>query len=167
MDVRQFQHQRDAKLQEFQGSYQHLKQQYNHLLTSAIAEPDPAQQSKLVQQILQVSAELASQVRDFLKSANASPYDPKSVAELTDELIQYQHQYQDIQNAKNKSETLRRVHEQSTQTLGKTQFQYNLYLGILIFAIVLTLILVMRVPSQNIVTQTAEVLTQSLPAPQG
>jgi hypothetical protein len=73
MDVRQFQHQRETNLQDFQGSYEHLKQQYNHMLTSAIAEPDPAQQSKLVQQILQVNAELASQVRDFLKTANASP----------------------------------------------------------------------------------------------
>lgn len=165
MDVRQFQHQRDTQLHEFQGSYDHLKQQYNHLLTSAIAEPDPGQQSKLVQQILQVNAELASQVRDFLKKASASPYDAKSVAELTDELIQYQHQYQDIQNSKNKAETLRRVHEQSTQTLEKTKFQYNLYLGILIFALVILLLLVFRVPSQSIFTQVTEALPQSLPSP--
>jgi hypothetical protein len=152
MEIKQFQDSRNAKLAEFQKSYNFLKTQYSSNLLAAIQEPDPAAQQKLVSTVLQLNSELSSQVRGMISEINQGygSFDPKTLDELTQDLIEYQKQYQEIQNNKDRLQTLKMIYSTNKQKLESTTTIYNLYLAALIILTIVIIILVIRTPGSSI-----------------
>lgn len=162
MEIKQFQTARDTKLAEFQKEYNFLKTQYSSTLLAAIQEPDPASQQKLVSTVLQLNTELSNQVRSILTDLNqgSDSFDPKTLDDLTNDLIEYQKQYQEIQNNKDKLQTLKQIYATNKEKLKETTLMYNIYLGALILLTFLVIIYVMRTSSvsntvSSIATQVA------------
>ena len=153
MEIKQFQDSRNAKLAEFQTGYDTLKRDYSSTLMSAIQEPDPASQQKLVSTVLQLNTELSSQVRNILGDLNqgSDSFDPKTLDELTNDLIEYQKQYQEIQNNKDKLQTLKLIYSTNKEKLKETTLMYNIYLGALIL---LTFIVITFVVTTSSVSDT-------------
>lgn len=149
MEIKQFQDSRNAKLDDFQKGYDNLKRDYSSTLLSAIQEPDPASQQKLVSTVLQLNTELSSQVRNIITdlSQGSNSFDPKTLDDLTNDLIEYQKQYQEIQNNKDKLQTLKLVYATNKEKLKETTLMYNIYLGVLILLTFIVIILVMRTSS--------------------
>jgi DNA repair exonuclease SbcCD ATPase subunit len=160
MEIKQFQDSRNAKLAEFEKGYNFLKTQYSSTLLSAIQEPDPAAQQQLISQVLELNSELSSQVRSILSDLNqgSGSFDPKTLDDLTNDLIEYQKQYQEIQNNKDRLQTLKLIYSTNKQKLKETEFMYNMYLAALI---ILTLLVVYFVMRTNTVSDTvSSIVTQ-------
>jgi DNA repair exonuclease SbcCD ATPase subunit len=160
MEIKQFQDSRNAKLADFDKAYNFLKTEYSSTLLSAIQEPDPAAQQQLISRVLQLNTELSSQVRSILSDINqgAGSFNPKTLDELTNDLIEYQKQYQEIQNNKDKLQTIKIIYSTNKKKLVETEFMYTIYLTALILLTFLVIYFVMRTSSisdtvDSIVTQ--------------
>lgn len=160
MEVKQFQDARNTKLLDFQSSYNFLKTQYASTLLSAIQEPDPEAQQALVSRVLELNTELSSQVRSILTdlSQGSDSFNPKTLEDLTNDLIEYQKQYHEIQNNKDKLQTLKRIYATNKETLKETTLMYNIYLGALILLTFILIFYVMRTPSVS--TTVGTIATQ-------
>jgi hypothetical protein len=161
MEIKQFQDSRNAKLAEFQKGYDTLKRDYSSTLMSAIQEPDPSSQQKLVSTVLQLNTELSSQVRNILGDLNqgSDSFDPKTLDELTNDLIEYQKQYQEIQHNKDKLQTLKLIYSTNKEKLKETTLMYNIYLGALILLtfIVITFVITTSSVSDTVASTVAQV----------
>ena len=165
MDIIQYQKDRDTEVATFQKSYNDLKTKYSSLLSDAVNEQDPANQASLVQQVLQVNAELSSEVRAFIaQSGQKEGYDPKVLTEINQDLIDYQNQYNDIKTTQDMTLTLQNILNAKQNELGTAKNKYNIFLGLLIFAILVVLFLIFRTPSQGIFST---VMQESMSATQG
>jgi hypothetical protein len=140
MDIVEFEKNRQLRLNDFVHDYDSLKLKYNSLLSDAVYETDPQKQAELLNSILQVNSELASEVRAFIAKSGDS--DPKTVDNLTNRLIELQKEYDDIKKSNDLAETAKRLHSQTKTTLDSTVTEYNIYLGAIIFAIFVILMLI-------------------------
>jgi hypothetical protein len=156
MEIKEFQDSRNAKLEEFQKEYNFLKTQYSSILLAAIQEPDPASQQELVTRVLQVNSELSSLIKGILTDLNqgSDSFNPKTLEDLTNDLIEYQKQYHEIQNNKDKLQTLKIIYGSSKEKLKETVFMYNLYLAALILLVFIIIYLVFRTSSVTEVVNT-------------
>jgi hypothetical protein len=146
MDIVQYQKDRNSELAEFQKEYTDLKVEYTRLLTDAIYESDPEKQSALVDQILSVNSSLLKLVNDFIASA-AGKYDPKTVADLTQDIINYQKEYTEIKDSKNKASSLQKVLSKQHKQLYNLKHEFNIMLMCLIFGLFVVLILIFTTTS--------------------
>jgi hypothetical protein len=162
MDIVKYQRERDAQLASFQEQYQQLQQTYRSLLSDAIYEQDPATQSELVQQILHVNSELAASVRSFLASPTED-YDQTVVDSITKDLVAYQQQYAHMQRMTDTTRTLQSILDQTQSNLREVRFQYSIFIGGLLLAILVLLVLILRTPSATFLSTAKEALTSSLP----
>lgn len=146
MDIKKFQDSRDSKLAEFQKTYNLLRTEYSSKLLSAIQEKDPAQQQQLISRVLDVNSEMSNELRDILNVLNqgSGTFDPKTLNDLTNDLIEYQKQYQQIQQAKDKLQTLKVIYSTNQQKLSDATTMYNIYLGALIVLCVVIVFMVIR-----------------------
>lgn len=146
MDVQKFRDSREAELSDFKKQYNFLKTEYSSALSSAINEKDPASQQSLIQQVLQLNSSMASELRDIIGKLNqgAPGFDPKELDQLTQDLIQYQKDYEDIEKSKDKVNTLKLIHEGNAKKLGIAMTMYNVYIGILIVLAFVTAWLVFK-----------------------
>ena len=146
MDIKKFQDSRDSKLAEFQKTYNFLKTEYSSNLLSAIQERDPAQQQQLISRVLDINSELSNELRDILNVLNqgSGSFDPKTLTDLTNDLIEYQKQYQQIQQAKDKLQTLKSIFSTNQQNLAQATTMYNVYLGALIVLCIVVVFMVIR-----------------------
>lgn len=146
MEIKEFQDSRNAKLAEFQKGYNFLKTQYSSTLLAAIQEPDPAAQQQLISTILQLNTELSNQVRGILTDLNqgSGTFDPKTLDDLTNDLIEYQKQYQEIQTNKDRLQTLKLIYATNKEKLKETEFMYNIYVAALVLLTFLAIYLVLR-----------------------
>ena len=145
MDLIQYQKERDSELSDFEKKYSSQKQKYSQALTDAIYEKDPQKQGQLVQHILDVNSELASEVRAFVaKQHDGSNYDPKAVSHLTDELIKYQSEYTKIKNTSDMITTLKMILEDDKSKVSDLKFQFNIFLGILILSIITIIFMIFK-----------------------
>jgi len=115
MDVKEFQDSRNSELDVFSKQYSFLKQQYSSTLSSAIQESDPAKQQELIQQVQQLNTQMADEIRTILNTLNkgAQGFDPKTLDDLTADLIQYQKDYAEIERTKDRVNTLKLIHTSS------------------------------------------------------
>ena len=152
MDIKRFQDSRNTKLSAFEKEYASLKKEYSSALSSAIGESDITKREPLVEKVLSINTELSSAVKDFMSSINegADKVSSKSVADLTKDLIQYQTDYNEITESRDKLQTLKIIHNTTEETLSNVQWMYNLYLFGLISLILLVIYLIFRTPSQSI-----------------
>jgi hypothetical protein len=156
MDIKKFQDSRNTKLSVFEKEYASLKKEYSSALIAAINESDVTKRDPLVQKVLSINTEMSSTVKDFMSSINdgADKVSSKSVADLTKDLIQYQTDYNEITESKDKLQTLKIIHNTTEETLSNVQWMYNLYLFGLISLILLVIYLIFRTPSQSIFSTT-------------
>jgi hypothetical protein len=163
MDIKQFQDSRDSKLADFQKSYNFLKSQYSSSLLAAIQETEPASQQQLISTVLDINSELSNQIRDILGELNkgVSDFDPKTINDLTADLVEYQKQYQEITQRKNKLQTMKLIYASNRDKLESATNMYNMYLGGLIILIFVIIYLILRTSWTGSVVSTV----QSIAAP--
>ena len=109
MDVKEFIDARDSQLAAFEKQYSYLKSQYSTALSAAIQETDPEKQQSLIQQVLSVNQELSSQLKEILSVLNKGQdkYDTTTLQKLTQDLINYQKEYEEVQKSNDKLNTLK------------------------------------------------------------
>jgi hypothetical protein len=156
MDIKEFQQSRDSKLAEFQKEYNFLKTQYSSTLLAAIQEQDPEAQQKLISTLLKINEELSNQVRTIITDINqgSQSFDPKTLDDLTNDLIEYQKQYHEIQNNKDKLQTLKLIYSTNKSKLQETTFMYNMYLAALIILTFVVIYFVMKTSTVSSVVNT-------------
>lgn len=164
MDVKEFRDSRITQLYEFEKQYSALKTEYSRVVLAAIQEEDPQKQQELVSQVLGLNSEMSDQLRTILSTLNkgSGSFDAKTLDELTQELISYQKQYTEIEQGKDRVNTLKLIHSSTKQKLGDAQTMYNFYLIALIILCFLIVFLIIRsswiqsfmsIPSQIIGTR--------------
>jgi hypothetical protein len=141
----------------FEKRYASLKTQYSASLSAAIAEKDLTKREPLVQKVLSINSELSSIVKEFMSSINegTEKFNPKTLSDLTTDLIQYQKEYNEIQESKDKLQTLKIIQNTTDENLLNAEWMYNLYLFGLISLIIFVIYLVFRTPSQSIFSTIA------------
>jgi hypothetical protein len=109
MDVKNFQDSRNSELDAFKKSFTFLKGEYSKALSSAIREPDPNQQQILIQRVQQINSQLASELNGIINVLNkdSKGFNAKELDDLTNDLIQYQKDYAEIEKSKDKVTTLK------------------------------------------------------------
>jgi DNA-directed RNA polymerase subunit F len=137
MDIKAYQIQRDADLKEFETQYSELKNKYTSALRSAV-QADPQQQSQLINTILEINSNLASEVRAFV-AKTGDTYDPSEIQHLTDDLQKYQEEYTKIKQSQDMTETLKMVLNEDQDKIKNMRFQFNLYIALLGIGIVIIL----------------------------
>jgi len=164
MDIKKFQESRNSKLSEFELGYNFLKKEYSSSLLAAIQEPDPAAQQNLISKVLQLNTELSSSVRNIITEMNqgATGFDPKTLDALTNDLIEYQKQYNEIQANKDKLQTLKLIYSSSKDKLKETEFMYNFYLVALIVLIFVVIYLVIRTPGNSVFTEAVNTVSTQI-----
>ncbi len=163
MEIKQFQDSRNTQLDEFEKGYNFLKTQYSSSVLAAIQESDPAAQQQLISKILEINSELSDQVRNILTELNKGQdsFNPKTLEDLTADLINYQQQYQEIQKNKDKLQTLKLIYSSSKQKLQDTTTMYNIYLGVLILLTFVVVFLVFKTAWSSVastVTSTVQAI---------
>jgi hypothetical protein len=135
MDVKKFQNAREEELSDFQKQYSFLKSEYSTTLASAIKESDPASQSVLIERVQQINAQMAEELRTILATLNKGndTVNPKTIDELTEDLIKYQKDYNEIEQSHDKVVTLRLILGTTKETLKNSEFMYyGLLAGLLL-----------------------------------
>ena len=160
MEIKQFEDSRAKDLDAFNTRFSFLKQEYSVALNSAISEVDPAAQAGLISRIQQLNSQMTEELRGMITILSKSP-DQKNIDELTDQLIQYQKDYAEIQQSQDKLMTLKLIKNTTKETLVKAQYTYWIYLGLLIF---LCLVIAYQVFSVSI-RSVVQGVTQSLTRP--
>lgn len=142
MDILELQKSREDSLSDFKKTYSNLNQEYSIAIHAAITEEDPASQAELVQKVLDINAELSSAVRDMLTQMNQKTVDSKTLNELTNDLVKYQKEYQEIKQGKDKLTTLKMMYGSTSKKLEDAQLMYNIYFYALIVAIGIVILLI-------------------------
>jgi hypothetical protein len=146
MDIKAFTDSRNSQLSDFQKQYTYLKSEYSSAVLSAIQETDPEKQQILISRILSVNQELSTQLKEILSLLNkgSDSFDSKTLSNLTADLINYQKEFQEMQDSSDQVATLKRIHATNSSNLGTALSTYNIYLGVLIFLCVIVVFLVIR-----------------------
>ena len=160
MEIKQFEDSRAKDLDAFNTRFTFLKQEYSVALNSAIAEADPAAQTELISRIQQLNSQMTEELRGMITILSKSP-DQKNIDDLTEELIQYQKDYAEIQQSQDKLTTLKLIKNSTKETLVKAQYTYWIYLGLLIFLCLIVAYQVFKVS----ITSVVQGVTQSLSRP--
>ena len=160
MDVQRFRDSRETDLKAFKDEYAFLKTSYASALASAIRETDPQKQQELIQQVLQANADMSDRVREMLGTLTKGQqgFNPADVNALTKELIQYQQEYAEIEQSREKVNTLKRIHTTNTQIVQSETVLYNLYIVVFVVLVFAVAYLVFRTEALRAITQTVQQL---------
>lgn len=134
MDIQKFRESRSSELDDFKKQYTFLKSEYSTTLLSAIQETDPARQQDLIQQVLSINASLSEELRSIISKINqgANGFNPRDLNDLTKDLIQYQKEYREIEQTKDKVNTLKRIHDTANKNLSVASVTFNIYLVVIV-----------------------------------
>lgn len=134
MDVKNFQDSRNSELDAFKKQYSFLKTQYSTALSAAINESDSAKQQALISQIQQINSELSNELHVIIGILNkgSNKFDPKQLDDLTNDLIQYQKDYSELEKSKDKVATLKIIANTNAATLRNATWMYYIYIAILV-----------------------------------
>lgn len=160
MDVKEFVDSRNRELSEFDKSYKFLKQSYSTSLAAAIQEQDPSKQQELIQQVLQVNSEMVESLREILSKLNQGQdsFNPKTLDELTADLIKYQKDYAEIEKTKDKVQTLKLIQANNTKKLQEATTMYYVYIVALIVLVFLITYLVFKTSFTSVIQQVTQPL---------
>jgi Ulp1 family protease len=164
MEIKEFRDSRNSRLDEFRETYNSLKSQYSSTLLAAIQESDPEKQQELVNEVLSINSEMSSELRSIISDLNKKTpgFDPKTLEELTNDLIEYQKQYHEIQEGKDRLQTLKIIQADNQKKLNETRSMFNMYLLALIILTILVAILVLRSPFVTTIGDTIKQTTSSI-----
>ena len=131
-------------------------QEYKRLVLAAIQEKSSEKQQDLIQRILETNADISQDIRDELTKLHSKPSSVDMIQNLTDQLLEYQKQYKEIQQSNDKLVTLRMIYADNSHKLEQAESMYNLYvigiviisalIGILVFRTALTSSYIMNNP---------------------
>lgn len=154
MDVKQLLKTRNDSLKDFEDTYNSLKVRYNSLIVSAVHEQDPTSQQSLIQEILDVNAELTAQLRTILSEISSAPkeFDVKTLDQLTADLVEYQKQHQDLMSQKDRLTTLKLIASSTQSTLAEATTMYWIYLISLILSMFVVAFLAFRLSITSVVS---------------
>jgi hypothetical protein len=142
MDIIAYQKDRDTELSNFKKEYSDLIVEYRQYLTEAIEETDPEKQGDLIQKVLATNAQISNTIKEFIGSSKE--FDTKTISELTTDIVNYQKQYANIQSSKNKLQAVQTTLNQVINNSSGLRLEFNIFLGILAFAILVVIILIVR-----------------------
>lgn len=163
MDIQKFRNDRSTELSDFKKQYIFLKSEYSSALTSAIQEQDPARQQELIQQVLSLNSSMTSELRDIIAKINqgANGFNPRELNDLTKDLISYQKEYQEIEQTKDKVNTLKRIQQTTTSKLGVASTMYNVYIVLIVALLLVVVFLIFKTEwARRMVSTLPTVLTQ-------
>lgn len=163
MDIQKFRNDRSTEMSDFKKQYIFLKSEYSSALTAAIQEQDPARQQELIQQVLALNASMTSELRDIIAKINqgAKGFNPRELNDLTKDLISYQKEYQEIEQTKDKVNTLKRILENTREKLSLASTMYNFYILLIVGFAFITIILIFKTEwARRIVSTLPTVLPQ-------
>jgi hypothetical protein len=164
MDIIAYQDQRDKELATFGREYTNLKELYESALASAIAEQDPVAQVNEIKRVLQLNGELASLFRAFIaKHGDTQGYNPVILRQISDDLAKYQNQYDEIQKSSDRVTTMKKIRDEDKEKLQGLKQEYNIYLGLILIAILIVLFLIFRTPSQSIISSISGLWSSPVP----
>jgi hypothetical protein len=134
MEVKAFQDARNSELDAFKKQYAFLKGEYSSALSSAIKEHDPTQQQILIQRVQQINAQLGEELHKIVGYLNKDTkgFDKKDLNDLTNDLIQYQQDYREIEKSKDKVTTLKLIKNTTVESLQNATIMHSVYIAILI-----------------------------------
>jgi hypothetical protein len=134
MEVKKFQDSRNKELDSFKKEYNFLKSEYSRELASAINEKDPSQQQALTDRVQQINTQLVGELHSIIDRLNkgSNSFSSKELDDLTNELIQYQKDYADIEKSKDRVHTLKIIQAGNIERLQSAEYIYYIYLAILI-----------------------------------
>lgn len=146
MEIKQFQSARNSTLSDFQTTYDSLKREYSSAVMAAIEETDAEKQQELVSRVLSLNADLSGEVRQILTDMSKGSGDvpAKTMDDLTADLIRYQKEYSDIEQGKDRLQTLKLINKSNSEKLNDTKIMYNVYIGALIFLVFIVGFLVLK-----------------------
>jgi len=145
MDVKKFQDSRELTLKTFQTKFNDIQTTYRSTIQAAIQEIDPAKQNDLVEQVLSLNAEMSSELKEILATMNTdTKFSPAILNELTQKLIEYQKQYDEINKGKDRIQTLQMILTTTRKKLHDTIWMYNFYLAALLILICVIIFMIIR-----------------------
>ena len=155
MDVKEFQSSRQKTLDDFRKTYNHLKTSYSQAVLSAIQEKDPEKQNELIQVALLANSTMTEEIRAMITEMSKSQdgFSPKTLDELTNDLVEYQKQYQDIQQNKDRYNTL--IYGSNAEKLQSATNMFYVYLGALVLLCIVIVVLIIRTGWIQTLAQTA------------
>jgi len=142
MDIKNFQDTRNQKLLDFNKRFDFLKQEYINALNMTLLEEDPKNQPLLVSRVQQLNTQMTDELREIITELTKQQEQEGSIDDLTQQLIQYQKDYAEIQQSQDKLTTLKLIKNSNSQTLNEAQTTYWIYL---IALILLTFLIIFNV----------------------
>lgn len=142
MDIKNFQDRRNQKLLDFNERFDFLKQEYTQTLNMTLLEEDPKNQPLLVSRVQQLNTQMTDELREIITELTKQQDQEGSIDDLTQQLIQYQKDYAEIQQSQDKLTTLKLIKNSNSQTLNEAQTMYWIYL---IALILLTFLIIFNV----------------------
>ena len=147
MDVKKFQDARSKELESFEKTMGNLKTEYNTTLRSAIQETDREKQNDNIQEVLSLNASMVSEIHSILsilRQHGDSEFNQKTLDNLTQDLIKYQKEYDDIQKGKDREQTLKMILASTKKKYEETSWMFTFYLAALILLSFIILILIIK-----------------------
>jgi hypothetical protein len=146
MDINAFDDARKTDLQNFQTRYSNLKQRYSVAINAAIQEQDPASQSKLVQDVLDLNVAMTSAISDIIKKLNegTGEIDTSTLNKLTGELNKYRQEYVNLKKSMDILRTLKMIEGTTSTRLARAIATYNIYLSVLFILCLIVVTLAIR-----------------------
>jgi hypothetical protein len=146
MDINAFDDARKTDLQNFQTKYANLKQRYSVAINAAIQEQDPASQSKLVQDVLDLNVAMTSAISDIIKKLNegTGEIDTSTLNKLTGELNKYRQEYVNLKKSMDILRTLKMIEGTTSTRLARAIATYNIYLSVLFILCLIVVTLAIR-----------------------
>jgi len=143
MDIQQYNDNREKDMQAFKSEYDDLKAQYLKYLADSVYDPSN------IDHVLETNKLLVDLVNTFIAESQTK-FDTKTINDLTNEIIVYQKEYQDIKTSQQKSATLKTILNKENDRIDSIQKQFNIYLWFLFGCIVLLIALIFIAPSGSL-----------------
>jgi len=140
MDIKQYQLNREQDLQTFKSEYEDLKALYINFLTQAIYDPSK------VEQVLDTNKSLSDLVQNFIGESQ-NKFDVETINNLTEEIIQYQQEFKDLQSSQQKAKVLKTILNKENTRLTDIQTEFTQYLWFFLAGIFVLIILIFITPS--------------------
>ena len=146
MEVKEFRDSRKVELDEFQKKYTFLKREYAKTLSKAIEERDSSVQEQLIAQVKQINSQLVEEIRVILGVLNkgSDKFEPKTLDDLTNDLIKYQKEYAELEKTRDRVNTLKLIKTNTLEKLSSETWSFYLYVTVLVLLCFFIVFLIIR-----------------------
>lgn len=150
MDVSAFQKTREAQLTQAMSQYENAHNAYQQLLKSASAEQDPTTRSTMIQQLIEQNQKLSTIVSGILTAIQSGQQEEQKLGplgsteqKLQNQLESYRKQMDELSHARNDTNKLRNLLQQTEQSATRAEGYYFGYLIAILILLVVILVMFM------------------------